>query len=165
MLEAGSTPSARGFPYDVQASWRVISVDDDSKERDLTTHGSVTITKSRRRARRARRTRSVDAGTGLNGVAPRARHGVATAPPRQPTGWHGQWSALDDRIYGPEGTTSRKRLVKPVHAVVGFLLVAVALVCFVIVNRGGDTGDQFYGATVTPAAPVSQPGVAVPSPG
>ena len=54
----------------------------------------------------------------------------------------------------PRERTSRKRLVKPVHAVVVFLLVAVALVCFVIVNRGGDTVDQFYGATVTPAAPV-----------
>ena len=126
---------------------------------------SVSITKSRRRARRSRRAPSVETGTGVNHVAPRARHGVATTPPRQPTRWHGQWAPLDDRLHGPEGRTARKHLIKPVHAVVAVLLVAVALVSFAIVNRGGGTLDQLDGASVTPAAPVSQPGVAVPSGG
>lgn len=115
-------------------------------------HASVTVTKPRRRARRARRTRSADASTATSDLASRARHVVATAPPRQPTGWHGQWSALDDRLYGPEERFGRQRLlIKPVHAVVVVLLAAFALTCFVIVNLGGDALDQFDGVPVTPA--------------
>ena len=111
---------------------------------------SVTVTKPRRRARRGRRARNVNTSAGIGDVAPRARHGVATAPPRQPTGWHGHWSALDDRLSGSEERPGRQRLViKPVHALVVVLLAAFALACFAIVNRGGDTLDQLDGAAVT----------------
>jgi hypothetical protein len=115
-------------------------------------HGSVTITKPRRRARRARRTRGAEAGTATTDAAPRARHGVAAAPPRQPTGWHGQWSALDDRLYGGEAPAHRRRRIQPIHALVGVLLAAFAVACFVVVNRGGDALQQFDGARVTPAS-------------
>jgi hypothetical protein len=116
-------------------------------------HGSAIITKPRRRARRARRTPGAEAGTATNDAAPRAREGVATVPPRQPTGWHGQWSALDDRLRGgDEPAGHNRRRIQPAHVLVGVLLAAFAVACFVIVNRSGDPVQQFDGARVTPAS-------------
>jgi hypothetical protein len=125
--------------------------------------GPAIITKPRRRARRARSTRGAEAGTATNDAAPRAREGVATVPPRQPTGWHGQWTALDDRLYGgDEPAGYKRRRIQPVHALVGVLLAAFAVACFVIVTGGGDPLQQFDGARVAP--PSSQLEVE-PSPG
>ena len=116
--------------------------------------GSAIITKPRRRARRVRRTRGAEGATATNDAAPRAREGVATAPPRKPTGWHGQWSALDDRLHkGDEPARHERRRIQPIHALVGVLLAAFAVACFVIVNGSGDRLQQFDGIPVTPTSP------------
>ena len=65
----------------------------------------------------------------------------------------------------PTERIGRKRLlIEPVHAVVVVLLAALALTCFAIVNRGGDTARPVRRRNGDTSAPVSQPGVAVPSP-
>jgi hypothetical protein len=128
------------------------SMDANSEREETLMHGSASITKPRRRSRRARRTRGAEAGTATNDALPRAREGVATAPPRPPTGWHGQWSALDDRLYGGDKSASHeRRRIRPIHALVGLLLAAFAVACFVIVSRSGDPLQQFDGVPLTPA--------------
>ena len=116
-------------------------------------HGSVAITKPRRRARRARRTRGADAGIASTDTAARARRSIASAPPRQPTGWHGQWSALDDRLHGDDEPAGHgRRRIQPIHVLVGVLLAAFAVACFVIVRGGGDPVERFNGGPLSPAS-------------
>ena len=85
------------------------------------------------------------------------RHVLVTASQRRRLGSRpagtASGAALDDRLYGgDEPAGHKRRRIQPIHALVGVLLAAFAVACFVIVNRGGDPLQQFDGARVTPAS-------------